>query len=102
MKEIVNAEELNLRDKYVAVKFGAEWCGPCKVIKPHLEKMTTEYSQVKFYSLDVDEVPEMAQQFKIKSLPTLLLFKDGEEVQRIIGSVLINPLRKAFSDLIKE
>ncbi|CAI5756231.1 unnamed protein product [Candida verbasci] len=73
-------------DGLVVVDFFATWCGPCKMIAPLLEKFSKEYTQVKFLKVDVDEVSEIAQKFEISSMPTFLLFKNGEVIQKLIGA----------------
>ena len=66
----------------------APWCGPCKMIAPVLEEMAKEYAgRVVFGKLNVDENPETAVRFNVMSIPTLLIMKDGKEVDRIIGAV---------------
>jgi thioredoxin 1 len=68
------------------VDFWAEWCGPCKMIGPIVEEMAEEYTgRVNFFKLDVDSSASTAQRFNIRSIPTLLFFKDGQVVETIIG-----------------
>jgi thioredoxin 1 len=68
------------------VDFWAEWCGPCKMIAPVLEEMAEEYAgRVGIFKVDVDSSRETAQRFNIRSIPTLLFFKDGQVVETIIG-----------------
>ena len=100
MQAITNESDFNTEDKLIAVKFWASWCGPCKAIEPHIKKMEEEFPQVKFVSIEIEQVPEIAQKYKVRSLPSLLLIKDGEEVQRVNGAVLLAPLRKVFNDLV--
>jgi thioredoxin 1 len=69
----------------VAVQYYAEWCGPCKMLKPVLEGLSTEMTDVKFYRLDIDKFRERAVDAGIKSVPTVVLYKDGEEVDRHAG-----------------
>jgi thioredoxin 1 len=70
----------------VLVDFWAEWCGPCKMIAPILEKIAEEYpDSLKIAKLDVDNNPETMMKFGVQSIPTLILFKDGEPVERLIG-----------------
>lgn len=79
-KEAVAADSLSVVD------FFATWCGPCKMIAPLLEKFSQEYSTANFYKVDVDELSEVAQQNEISSMPTILFFKKGEVVGKVIGA----------------
>jgi thioredoxin 1 len=79
-------EEVMKSDKPVLVDFFATWCGPCKMIAPILEELAAEFGpKVKIVKLDVDEAPDSAQQFSVQSIPTLIFFKDGKEVERLNG-----------------
>jgi len=84
-----------------AVKFGATWCGPCKVLGKTFSKMEEEFENVNFVSIDVDDIPQMAKEHRIRSLPTVILLRDGREQARLVGAVKAEPLRKAFRDLVK-
>ena len=90
----------NSKDNVCAVKFGAEWCGPCKLVEKVFNKLEGEFETIKFMSLDVDNVPEITRQFKIRSVPTIVILKDCTEVQRISGVSLIEPLRKSLRDAL--
>jgi len=71
----------------VVVDFWAEWCGPCKMIGPFLEEIATEMAgQVRIAKLNIDENPELATKFGVRSIPTLLMFKQGEVVDSKIGA----------------
>lgn len=73
-------------DKAVLVDFWATWCGPCKMMAPVLEEVSEEYKdKLTVGKLDVDQNPETAQKFGIMSIPTLLVFKNGEVVKQLIG-----------------
>lgn len=70
----------------VLVDFWAEWCGPCRMIAPILENIAEEYSDsLKITKLDVDQNPQVSMRFSVQSIPTLILFKDGQPIERIIG-----------------
>lgn len=69
----------------VVVDFWATWCGPCKMIAPIVEELDEEMSNVKFVKVDVDKNPQIANQYKIVSIPTLKIFKDGKLINTLIG-----------------
>jgi len=84
-KENFEAEVLK-SDKPVLIDFWAEWCGPCKMLSPIVDQIAGEVAQkVKVGKVNVDEQPELASQFKVMSIPTLVLIKDGKAVTTSVG-----------------
>jgi len=87
---------LEAKDTLVVLDCFATWCGPCKVIAPQVVKFSNTYPTARFYKLDVDEVPDVAQELGIRAMPTFLLFKNGDKVAEVVGA---NP--KALEAAIK-
>ena len=74
-------------DTPVLVDFWAEWCGPCKMIAPTLAEIATEQKgKLAIGKLNVDDNPDTARRFDVMSIPTLLVFKDGQQVKRLVGA----------------
>ena len=79
-------EEVLKSEKPVLVDFWATWCGPCRMLAPVIEQIAEEKADtLKVGKLNVDDVPELAQQFGVMSIPTLVLLKDGQEAARTVG-----------------
>lgn len=73
-------------DGLVVVDFFATWCGPCKVIAPVLDKFAKEYPSAKFIKVDVDDFGQIAQEYEISSMPTVVFLKGGKVVTKVIGA----------------
>ena len=81
-------QQVTQNDKAVLVDFWAEWCQPCKVMEPALEAISDEMAdKLVVAKLNVDENPETAQQFQVMSIPTMILFKDGQAVDQLVGAM---------------
>lgn len=72
-------------DKPVLVDFWASWCGPCQMLLPTIEELADEVTDAKICKINVDEQPELAAQFKVMTIPTLMVFKDGKIASTSVG-----------------
>lgn len=79
-------EEVLNADKKVLVDFWADWCGPCKMVAPVLEEIADEYGdQIKVVKVNVDDNQELASQYEVMSIPTMIVFEDGNKIEEIVG-----------------
>jgi thioredoxin 1 len=81
----------------VLVDFWAEWCGPCKALGPLLEDISEEITGVKIVKINIDENPQTPQKYRIRSIPTLMVFKDGQPVATKVGALPKNLLSEWIS-----
>lgn len=86
--EILNKDNFNEKisqDKLVLVDFFATWCMPCRMLAPILEELSNKYTDIDFCKVDIDESMDIAKEYRIFSVPSVLLFKNGEKIDSIIG-----------------
>ncbi|MCL1935771.1 MAG: thioredoxin [Defluviitaleaceae bacterium] len=79
-------KSVNNPEKTVIVDFYADWCGPCKMLAPVLDELSAENDDIEIFKLNVDDEPDLAKRFGVSSIPTLISFKEGEELKRIKGA----------------
>ena len=80
------AQEVLQSDRPVLVDFWATWCGPCRMMAPVVEELAAEHPEYKFGKINVDEQPELAGEYRIMSIPTLIVMKDGKVVEQAVGA----------------
>jgi len=85
----------------VVIKFSAEWCGPCKALKPILDDLSTQYcDKVKFVEIDVENSDELTSEYKVRNVPTILYIKNGEVKDKSVGTVNKQVLTDKITNLI--
>lgn len=94
-KEVLKADK-------AIVDFWAEWCGPCKILGPRFEELSKEMKDVKFCKLNVDENQEITAKYGVRSIPTLLMFKNGKQAGTIIGALPKDSLREKIEQVFSE
>lgn len=85
MKSAAEYDAVLNNNEKVFVDFYADWCGPCKMLGPVVEEVSHEYEDVKFIKVNVDQLPDVAGRYGIMSIPTMLVFRNGEKVESAVG-----------------
>lgn len=85
----------------VVIDFYAEWCGPCQVMKPIFEKVAKDPKGVNYFKVNVDDCGETASFYGVRSIPTMIFMKDGKEVDRVLGVMYEEELRKKVQATLK-
>ncbi|MCI5951911.1 MAG: thioredoxin [Anaerostipes sp.] len=102
VKELTNStfDQAVKDNKWMVIDFYATWCAPCSMLSQIIEKVSEEFEDVAFYKVDIDDNMELASNFHVVSIPTLLFFKDGEAMNEVVGYVpedqLADELKKTF------
>ena len=104
MSSITNVTEATFKQEVlenetpVLVDFWAPWCGPCRMVAPIVDEIAKEFDgKIKVFKLNTDENPNVASQFGIRSIPTLMVFKDGQKVDTVVGAVPKTTLSSTIS-----
>lgn len=93
--------EKEIRAGTTLVDFWAPWCGPCRMLTPVVEALSTEMKGVKFGKVNVDEQPELSEKFEVASVPTLLLFKNGKVIANRVGATTKETLKEWINSSMK-
>ena len=87
----------------VLVDFWAVWCGPCQMVAPIIDELAAEYNgKVKVMKLNTDENPEIAGQYQVMSIPTILIFKNGQPVERLVGAMPKRRFKEVLDSLLAQ
>lgn len=85
----------------ILVDFWAEWCGPCKMLTPVLEELAGDYDgKVRIAKVNVDQNPGLAQRYKVRSIPNLILLKDGEQIGQVVGALSKGELKSRIDNFL--
>lgn len=86
--EIINSNEFDkviLEDNLSVVDFSASWCMPCRMLKPIMEKISQNLTDIKVYNVDIDDSEEIAKRYRIFSVPTIICFRNGKKIDSLVG-----------------
>ncbi len=87
-------ETVSKKESIVIVDFWAEWCGPCRMLAPELEKLCEKHPEITVGKVNVDEQPELSRDFRIMSIPTIIIYKNGVEEKQLIGYKNVDELEQ--------
>ena len=91
-KEVLNS------DKKVLVDFNADWCGPCKMIKPMIEEIAESDDEIKVVSINIDDEDELSEKYNVSSIPCLIIFDKGKEIKRNVGLISKDEIESLIGD----
>lgn len=93
--------QARLKGKTVMVDFGAAWCGPCRAMEPIIKEITPKYEgKAQIIEINIDDQKQLATEFMVQSIPTLILFKDGREVKRLVGLQSRSSIEKHLNKIL--
>jgi len=99
----MNFNKILEENNFVVVKFGATWCSPCKAMEPIIESVANQLgNKVKVMSIDVEDEPDLATKYKIRNVPTILYFKNGELTDKSVGAMAETELMNRINKLIEQ
>jgi len=103
MRVIESVDEFHdiIQKGVVLVDFFAKWCGPCRMMEPVLSRLEKDMQDITIVKVNVDSLPQLAIDYGVRGIPTLIIFKDGEEKDRIIGLVGFDILKQRLTDLMQ-
>ncbi len=97
-----NFEKEIKKNKFIAIDFFAEWCGPCRYLAPIFEGLEKDFEgRMKLAKIDTEMSPALAEEFEVRSIPCIIVFKEGHEEQRIVGMMEASELKARLNDVLK-